>query len=75
VRHPPNLQAPSASGLQFLWLCAFHAGIAAILVVELLFWLKLNLLQVLPPFVLAEAVTLLLGVKAASMGGARTKEE
>lgn len=48
----------------------FHIGIASIVIIHLAFWLKYNLLQILPVLVPVEIVTMLVGIKLSSVSSA-----
>jgi hypothetical protein len=48
----------------------FHMGIASIVIIHLAFWLKYNLLQILPVLVPVEMVTMLVGIKLSSVSSA-----
>jgi len=56
-------------------MCVFHAGVAAILVVQMLFWLRLNLLQALAPLAALEVATLLIGIQVASVSPIQVKQD
>ena len=72
----PHVQGLPLSGPGVLWALGFHGGIAAILVLLLLFWLRLNLLQLVPWLGALGAATTLLGSKAlAGAAAARKKQE
>ena len=45
----------------------FHGGIAAILVIQLGYWLQFNLLQILPILATCEFITLIIGIKLAAV--------
>ena len=61
-----NFSAFPKTGIEWVYAIGFHGGIAALLVLYVLFWLKLNLLQTLPFALIFEVVTLGFGLKAAA---------
>jgi hypothetical protein len=44
----------------------FHAGVIAIIAIHLAFWIKFNLIQILPVLIPVEVATVLLGIKLSS---------
>lgn len=50
----------------------FHLGILSIVVVQLAFWLRFNLMQILPVLVPLELMTLALGIKLSAISSANT---
>lgn len=48
----------------------FHLGIASIIAIQIAFWLKYNLMQILPILVPVELITLALGIKLSAMTSA-----
>jgi oligosaccharyltransferase complex subunit delta (ribophorin II) len=57
------------------YMMCYHVGLAAILAVYLLFWLRLNLVQTLPILGVLEVLTLATGMKAARSVAKRPKQE
>ena len=51
----------------------FHLGTAIIIVIQLAFWLKFNLVQILPVLVPVQLITLALGIKLSAMTTAGSK--
>jgi len=72
------LQAFPKTGSARLYALGFHGGIAAILVLYIIFWLGLNLMHTFPIAFILEVVIFVFGTKAAAAeGGAQktTKQE
>jgi hypothetical protein len=73
------LQAFPETGSARFYALGFHGGIAAILVLYLMFWLGLNLMQTFPVAMALEIVIFVFGTKAAAVAddGAQkvTKQE
>ena len=69
------LQGFPTSGPGFLWAAGFHAGLAAVLLLYLLFWAKLNLLQTLPLLSVLALVTTAFGSKALADAGAASRQK
>ena len=62
------MQAFPETGSARFHALGFHGGIAAILVLYLMFWLKLNLMQTFPIAAALEIVIFVFGTKAAAAG-------
>jgi hypothetical protein len=68
IKQGANVEDLSTGSAQKKALSAlFHGGIAAVLVLQLAFWTRFTLLQILPALVTVEICTLLVGIKCSAL--------